>query len=665
MIKATRIFSRFPMISVVMPIYNAEPYIGATLDSVLSQSFKDMEVICVNDGSTDASLEILQEYAKRDARVSIISQENQGVGNARNNGMRQARGECLSFLDADDILLPNMYAKMLQKMTQTSADIVICRTEGFDTNSGAVIPMPYSFQEKYLDNPEAEWFTYKNFADRIFNLCVGWTWDKLYRHSFIKKNKLSFQELRRADDAYFSFISLTKAERIAFEPSILIKHRMNVKTSLSSTRGEFYDCFFYAMKKLESELIHMGIYKEVEKGFINWVGRYILWHYTTMQHPYKAKLHTFLKKTVIPYFKLDSYSQNFFHEDKTYYSIQDFVWDKKLRARPLISVIVTGYNVEDYLDLCMTRLINQTYDKLEIIYINDGSTDASSSIVESYAQKDDRISIYNFNRNTPGGVASPANIGLELARGDYIAFCDGDDWMRGDALELCLKKAIDTQADFVVMKALLFYTKTEKYAPHYEEPYWKAGVQHKKDINEIKKIFFLMGSEPWKKFYRADFIKKNGLRFPEGNFFFEDSAFHAMCTAQAESISFLDASLYFYRQHDRSTSRGKSEIKARFFEVYAITKQWLIDSGHYTQYKKVFIHKFLKALPFMFALCPQQTYLIAYNGIKNILADATLEELLDLFEKLSYRQEDIKLVLHALAKDAIEFCIKAYDWKPR
>ena len=91
-----------PKVSVIIPIYNAAEFLGECLDSVLAQTLTDIEVICVNDGSPDNSLEILREYEKKDSRIKIIDQKNQGAGAARNHGMSVARGEYLSFLDSDD-----------------------------------------------------------------------------------------------------------------------------------------------------------------------------------------------------------------------------------------------------------------------------------------------------------------------------------------------------------------------------------------------------------------------------------------------------------------------------------------------------------------------------------------------------------------------------------
>lgn len=125
-----------PSISVVMPIYNVEAYLKECLDSILAQTFLDFEVLAVDDGSKDSSGAILDEYAAKDPRIKPIHQVNAGAGAARNNGMAQAQGKYLIFLDSDDFFEPDMFEKMYLKAEETNADIVSCTFTQFDTTTG-------------------------------------------------------------------------------------------------------------------------------------------------------------------------------------------------------------------------------------------------------------------------------------------------------------------------------------------------------------------------------------------------------------------------------------------------------------------------------------------------------------------------------------------------
>ena len=114
-----------PKVSVIIPVYNVEKYLGPCLDSILGQTLNNIEVICVDDGSTDRSLEILREYEKRDARVKVLTQPNTNAGAARNKGIQQARGEYLSFLDSDDHFDPTMLEKCAARMDQDRSDVLV------------------------------------------------------------------------------------------------------------------------------------------------------------------------------------------------------------------------------------------------------------------------------------------------------------------------------------------------------------------------------------------------------------------------------------------------------------------------------------------------------------------------------------------------------------
>ena len=115
-----------PEISVILPVYNAEKYLDKTLDSVLDGSFSDFEIVAVNDGSTDSSLEILTRYAERDARVKVIDKPNSGVSDTRNTAIAAAEGEYIAFLDADDIYAPNYLERMHFAAKASDADVTVC-----------------------------------------------------------------------------------------------------------------------------------------------------------------------------------------------------------------------------------------------------------------------------------------------------------------------------------------------------------------------------------------------------------------------------------------------------------------------------------------------------------------------------------------------------------
>ena len=134
-------------VSVIIPVYNAEKYLRQCLDSVLGQTLKEIELICVDDGSTDRSMEILLEYASKDKRIRVITQKNGGPGKARNTALPYATGKYISFLDADDWFEQDFLEKMFDRSDEVQADICICETQRFDDATGDELPSEWMLKK--------------------------------------------------------------------------------------------------------------------------------------------------------------------------------------------------------------------------------------------------------------------------------------------------------------------------------------------------------------------------------------------------------------------------------------------------------------------------------------------------------------------------------------
>ena len=220
-------------VSVIIPVYNIEAHLRQCLDSVVRQTLTDIEIICVDDGSTDTSFKILTEYAAEDNRFLILTQENAGPGVARNTGLEQARGEHLIFLDSDDWFEPEFLERMLLCARKSKAGVVICRSVEFDTETGAELPSEWMLKTQYLPG---ETFAPEEIAEHIFQFTYGWPWDKLYRADFVKNAGLSYPALSNSEDLVFVFQSLALTHRIAVLKETLVHHRVNRMSSVSNSR---------------------------------------------------------------------------------------------------------------------------------------------------------------------------------------------------------------------------------------------------------------------------------------------------------------------------------------------------------------------------------------------------------------------------------------------
>ena len=309
-------------VSVIMPVYNVEPYLPQTLNGILARNEIQFEVICVDDGSTDNSLAILKEYEAKDPRVHVMTQENAGAGAARNTGLKVARGEYLSFLDADDVFEPSMIRLAYDRAKETDADVVVFRCDRFDDATGKVSSGAYAIHNKLL--PQTQPFAGRDIKKDVFMAFVGWPWDKMFKASFVLENKLSFQEQRTTNDMLFVFSAVVKAERIATSNAVLAHHRAH-GDSISATREKSWHCFYDALIALRAQLKSWGMYEEREQDFINYALHFTLWNITTIHGPAYHLLYDKLKTEWLAELGVTSHDMGYFYNRGEWNTLQQLL----------------------------------------------------------------------------------------------------------------------------------------------------------------------------------------------------------------------------------------------------------------------------------------------------------------------------------------------------
>lgn len=245
-------------ISVIIPVYNAEQYLRQCLDSLLEQTYKNFEVICVDDGSTDDSLDILQKYVIKDKRVRVITQQNQFAGVARNNGLKYARGEYLLFLDSDDFFEKDMLANIYTKVVEDKADICLFGARRYDHISQQFSDMPWVLRTQYF--PKDIPFSAKESKNYIFALSSPCPWSKLFRRKFVEENGLEFMPLKRTNDLFFVEAALSKAERITYCKGAYVNYRINTGANLQANNQETMLDFYKALFHLKEYLMKSETY---------------------------------------------------------------------------------------------------------------------------------------------------------------------------------------------------------------------------------------------------------------------------------------------------------------------------------------------------------------------------------------------------------------------
>ena len=264
-----------PKVSVVMPVYNTEKYLRASVDCILGQTLKDIEVILVDDSSTDDSLKILREYEDRDKRVKVITQENAGAGAARNNGLSVSTGEYLFFFDSDDLCEKNLLELTVKQAEKTGADMVAFNYDKF-FEDGTVLELQGVYPEWLTSEVrKREVFSYKDCKDLILTIVNVTPWNKIYRADFVKSGGYKFDEISSTNDIAFSAVTTAAAEKISFLEKIFVHYRVGHGNTITSSKMKKLHNVTYAVNSAITQIQELPYATEIEKGVIDFeLGNY-------------------------------------------------------------------------------------------------------------------------------------------------------------------------------------------------------------------------------------------------------------------------------------------------------------------------------------------------------------------------------------------------------
>lgn len=257
----------FPLVSIIIACYNCEKTISETLDSCINQTVKKLEIICVDDGSTDNTLRILKNYANKDQRIKIIQQKNQYAGTARNNALTQAKGMYITFIDSDDIFSKYAIEKFYLSAVSTGADIVCCNTYRFQDDLNTLEKTNFNLRDEYI--PLKNSFYSESIQQFIFNFTTGGVGGKFFNHKFIKINKLKFSLHPKSEDLYFIHLGLLISNLITIIKDPLYYIR-TLDSSLEHTKSKHPLAFYDASIELKKKIISIGLFNnQVKQSFIN------------------------------------------------------------------------------------------------------------------------------------------------------------------------------------------------------------------------------------------------------------------------------------------------------------------------------------------------------------------------------------------------------------
>lgn len=309
-------------VSIIIPVYNAGQFIRACLETVEGQTLKNIEVICVNDGSEDASMKVLQEFAQKDSRFRIIDKENTGAGDCRNIGLREARGEYILFLDADDKFEPELCDKAYFKAKTDNADICFFGATRFNMQNKKMEPMNWVLRKELL--PKTTPFTKKQLGNQFFQMTSGCPWSKLFRRQFILEHHLEFMNLQNANDLYFVRAAMALAENMTYVNESLVTYRFAAGSNTQSTKHKAPLEFYKAYKALKDKLVKEKMYDSLEQSFVNLAFDDCMFNVrTTETDEAKLQIKKVLKKEGFAYLGIEGKPEEYFYNKTSYKEYQE------------------------------------------------------------------------------------------------------------------------------------------------------------------------------------------------------------------------------------------------------------------------------------------------------------------------------------------------------
>lgn len=502
-----------PIVSVIMPVYNGETYLRQCLDSVVNQTLKEIEIICVDDGSSDRSVEILKEYAAKDERVMVLQQANAGAGAARNNGLSKASGKYLSFLDSDDFFETDMLEKAVEKIAADRADFVVFRCDHYLNDTNTFKKATYTLKKQTL--PPYTPFNFRQITDNVFKAFVGWAWDKVYDREFVMKHNLKFQEQRTSNDMLFVFSALVLAKRITYLDTVLAHQRRNNGESLSNTREKSWFCFYNALKALRDVLKEKGLYEELKKDFVNYAVHFSLWNLNTITGECYEKLYTKLHEEWFEELEVTGHDEAYFYNKTEYKQLADILRYDFKEYNTKLSVVIPVYNAEKYIRQCLDSILTKQKIALEVICVDDCSTDGTPAILKEYQDKYENVTVIRNETNLYAGTCR--NKGLMAAKGQYVHFLDSDDYVVDNVYEKLYTLAKENDLDWVKTTSEGFDDETGETIenPRYSmEKMYEGFFGTLLDFQHFPKKFMdYMAVVPWNGIYKRHFLLEKNIRF--------------------------------------------------------------------------------------------------------------------------------------------------------
>lgn len=567
------------LVSVIVPIHRIQK-LDRCVNSILEQSLKDIEIICISNKLNKTSSNIINELTSKDSRIKVYSfEKNKGMGKNKNLGIEKASGKYICFLNSSDLFYDNKSLEILYNEAEKNNTNLVSGQVLNDINNNEII-FQSGYKSKVVNSEKYDVL-----------LCNG---RNLFKKSFLEENNIQFKNLLDADDLIFLTDVLSKIDTYV-EVSILFY--------VFNSRQELFNLdtsrkFIYYYKSFNQILENLNVSERFNNMIYN-----------------LSQLTISIKDKNIPEFTHDEFSllneefdkmlsfytnygdNNLLHYMKnSLRSIYDRIYNRLTDFDVMVSVIIPTYNVEDYIDDCLNSIINQTYKNIEIICVDDCSSDSTVDIIRYYQKIDDRIQL--ILPKVKGGSGGCRNIGMKYAKGKYIQFLDSDDWIDFNTIEKTLKYAEENETQITMFKAINygqdsgeFYKSTYYSIPVLDDYQYKVFNRESLSGEE----FFQVMVSPINKLYLKSFLLAINPHFAE-NVVHTDTPFFHHIFCESDRSYLIDEYFYDRRRRDGSITTLTDETVIGSVDITEIILNVFLDNALYSEYKEGLLNYIFRTL---------------------------------------------------------------------
>ena len=563
-------------VSVIVPVYNGEKYLNQCLDSISNQTLENIEIICINDGSSDNTSSILKKYSSKDNRFKIITTENRGQGCARNTALNEAVGKYISFVDADDWIESDSLELLYKKAKSDDLDMVFFQMVNYMQSSDNFVSTDLYNIKSFENNGinERSVFNHNTTQKFLFEIPVGPV-SKFYNRRFIESNNLRFPEGMYFEDNAFFYNAYFHCKKAGFLKKQLYYRRRHEESVTQTFDESKFDIVKAANEVLEVFANH-SMYDVYKGDVINHTFSMLLEWFRKSPLNIRQKFYENIKYGFMGFSDLKKdFSENLNCEYKIIFSTVldnnfylDFLCDYKLKITDYviyngkneflkgsdeyleyksalmkkfkISVVIPIYNNERFIHRTLMSIENQSFgiENIEVLMVDDNSNDNTCEVIRKYCDKYEGFTSIHIKEGT-GSPGTPRNIGLLESSSDYVIFLDHDDLFEIDALEKLYRTITENDCDFVygTYASIDIDKPTKIVYPNEKHGYFESLWENKRSIA-------FPPPSIWTRLFKRDLLIDNNILFP--TILGEDAVFVSKVLFNAKGIYYLWDTLVCY-----------------------------------------------------------------------------------------------------------------------